>query len=181
MKNKLFAVRLGAVALTAVCVTAGAVLASEPGTQADPLITLSYLETTAAPAILEQVEGKVDAYEQELANKLNESIENYTRQMEQALADQGGQPNTASYAVVTLKKDQVLNMEIGCEVMLRIGTAVCVTPSTPGLIDITDGSTLNHEKALVTNHLYMATITGRAVRATANTTKVLVRGGYTIA
>ncbi|MBE6956850.1 MAG: hypothetical protein E7450_05315 [Ruminococcaceae bacterium] len=181
MKRKMFAVRFGAVALTAACVLAGVVLATEPGTQGDPLITLSYLETTATPAILEQVEGKVDAHEQELANQLNEAIGNYTKQMDQALANQGGQQTGASYAVVTLKKDQVLNMDIGCEVMLRIGTAVCVTPSSPGLIDITDGTTLNNEKALVTNHLYMATITGRAVRATANTTKVLVRGGYTIA
>ena len=181
MKKRLV-IRLGAMALVAACVTAGVVLATEPGTQGDPLITLSYLETTATPAILEQVEGKVDAHEQELTNKLNESITAYTKQMDEALAGQGGQAsNTASYAVVTLKKDQVLKMDIGCEVMLRIGTAVCVTPSSPGLIDITDGATLNNEKALVTNHLYMATITDRAVRATANTTKVLVRGGYTIA
>ena len=35
--------------------------------------------------------------------------------------------------------------------------------------------------ALVQNHLYMMTIEGRGVKATAATTKLLVRGGYTIA
>lgn len=181
MKNKKFAVRMGVVALTALCLTVGVVLASGAGTESDPLITLSYLDTTATPAILEQVDGKVEAYEQQLADTLNAAIETYSQQMDEALAKQEEQQHTASYAVVTLKKDQVLNMDIGCEVMLRIGTAVCVSPSSPGLINTTEGTTLNNEKPLVTNHLYMATITGRAVRATANTTKVLVRGGYTIA
>lgn len=70
--------------------------------------------------------------------------------------------------------------DIGCEVMLRIGTAVCVTPSAPGLIDETTAGTLNNGGALVQNHLYMMTIENRAVRATAATTKLLVRGSYTI-
>lgn len=181
MKNRKFVIRTGVVALTALCLTVGAVLASGAGSESDPLITLSYLNTTATPAILEQVDGRVDAYEQQLADTLNAAIQEYARQMDEALAEQEQQEQNASYAVVTLKKDQVLNMDIGCEVMLRIGTAVCVSPSSPGLINTTEGTTLNNEKALVTNHLYMATITGRGVRATANTTKVLVRGGYTIA
>ena len=34
--------------------------------------------------------------------------------------------------------------------------------------------------ALVQNHLYMMTVEGRGVRATAATTKLLVRGSYTV-
>lgn len=181
MKNKNVVIRLGVVALTALCLTVGVVLAAGAGTESDPLITLSYLNTTATPAILEQVDGRAEAYEKQLAESLDAAIQAYAKQMDEALVKQEGEQQTASYTVVTLKKDQVLNMDIGCEVMLRIGTAVCVSPSSPGLINTTEGTTLNNEKALVTNHLYMATITGRGVRATANTTKVLVRGGYTIA
>ena len=40
---------------------------------------------------------------------------------------------------------------------------------------------LNNGSALVQNHLYMMTIEGRGVRATAGTTKLLVRGSYTVA
>ena len=65
--------------------------------------------------------------------------------------------------------------------MLRVGSAVCTAPSAPGLIDETTASTLNSGGALVQNHLYMMTIEGRGVKATAATTKLLVRGGYTIA
>ena len=64
--------------------------------------------------------------------------------------------------------------------MLRVGTASCVASSAPGLIDETDAVTLAGGKALVQNHLYMMTVEGRGVRATAATVKLLVRGGYTV-
>lgn len=69
--------------------------------------------------------------------------------------------------MVTLTSGQVLTGDIGCEVMLRVGTAVCVSPSSPGLIDETAATALNNGSALVQNHLYMMTIEGRGVRATA--------------
>lgn len=68
---------------------------------------------------------------------------------------------------MTLTSGQVLTGDIGCEVMLRVGTAVCVSPSSPGLIDETAATALNNGSALVQNHLYMMTIEGRGVRATA--------------
>ena len=91
-----------------------------------------------------------------------------------------GGGTAASFAVVTLSSGQVLKGEIGCEVMLRVGTASCVAPSAPGLIDETGGSTLNNGAGLVKNHLYMMTIEDRGVKATAGTVKLLVRGGYQI-
>ena len=95
----------------------------------------------------------------------------------------GGQAGTASassFTVVTLSNGQVLTGGIGCEVMLRVGSATCVSPSNPGLIDQSNASVLNNGGALVQNHLYMMTIEGRGVKATAATTKLMVRGSYTI-
>ena len=65
--------------------------------------------------------------------------------------------------------------------MLRIGSATVVSGTEPGLIDVTTGGTLNNGKALEKNHLYMATIADRAVKAGAATVKLLIRGGYTLA
>ena len=87
----------------------------------------------------------------------------------------------STFTVVTLSSGQVLKGDIGCEVMLRVGSAVCVSPSSPGLIDETSAGTLNNSGALAQNHLYMMTIENRGVKATAATTKLLVRGTYTIA
>lgn len=182
MKQKTrFAFRFAVAALAALCLMAGIAAAAGEGTQADPLITLSYLTQTAAPAVLEQVDGKAAAYQQELVDKLDQAIQSYSAKMEELVGQNRGEQNAATYTVITLKKDQQLNLDIGCEVMLRIGTARCVSPSNPGLINTTSGAALNHDGELVVNNLYMATITGRSIKATANTVKVLVRGGYTIA
>jgi len=180
MKQKKRVVRAVVLGLTALTLTVGGVIAAGEGTQADPLITLSYLNQTALPAVTEQVEGKAAAYQEELAGKLDQAIQQYTAQMEELVGDESAQQHAATYTVVTLKKDQQLNMDIGCEVMLRIGTAQCVSPSSPGLINTTTGAILNNGSALEVNHLYMSTIAGRSIKATANTTKVLVRGSYTI-
>ena len=180
MTKKTRIVRAVVLGLAALTLTVVGVIAAGEGTQADPLITLSYLNQTALPAVTEQVEGKAAAYQEELAGKLDQAIQQYTAKMEALVGDESAQQHAATYTVVTLKKDQQLNMDIGCEVMLRIGTAQCVSPSNPGLINTTTGSILNNGKDLEVNHLYMSTITGRSVKATANTTKVLVRGGYTI-
>lgn len=137
-------------------------LAGGPGTEKDPLVTLSYLNETFMNDVMKKVDAKIAERDQKLAN-------------------QGVGSAAANFAVVDLAKGQTLTGSIGCEVMLRVGNARCVAPSAPGLIDETDGKTLNGGGALVRNHLYMMTIDGRGVQATSDTVKVLVRGSYTIA
>jgi hypothetical protein len=63
--------------------------------------------------------------------------------------------------------------------MLRIGTANGFG-SAPALVNYTDGATLAAGTALTTNHMYLVTIEGNGVRATADTVRVLVRGSYKI-
>ena len=144
-------------------------LAAEAGSSGDPLVTLSYLNDTFLNTILTKVDQKIAQRNSQIVQQL------------------GGQTGTgtsgtnATFAVVTMTKGQILKGDIGCEVMLRVGTAACVSPSAPGLIDETAAGTLNNGGALVQNHLYMMTIEGRGVKATAATTKLLVRGTYTVA
>lgn len=154
-RNRLLRFAAAAALCAALMTTA---FAAEAGSAQDPLVTLSYLNETFMNTIMARVDEKIAA--------------------------RGGQSaggESAVFTVVTLSNGQTLTGDIGCEVMLRVGTAACVTPSAPGLIDETAGTTLNNGGALVQNHLYMMTIENRAVRATAATTKLLVRGSYTIA
>lgn len=158
MKRKSRFLRLAAAAaLCGVLMTTA--FAAEAGSAQDPLVTLSYLNETFMNTIMARVDEKIAA--------------------------RGGQASgtsaSATFTVVTLSNGQTLTGDIGCEVILRVGSAVCVTPSAPGLIDETTAGTLNNGGALVQNHLYMMTIENRAVRATAATTKLLVRGAYSIA
>ena len=141
-------------------------LAAEAGSEGDPLVTLSYLNDTFLDTILTKVDQKIAARNSQIA---------------QELGGQSASGTALTFTVVTLSKGQVLTGDIGCEVMLRVGTASCGSPSSPGLIDESSASALNNGGALVQNHLYMMTIEGRGVQATAATTKLLVRGTYTIA
>ena len=144
-------------------------LAAEAGSSQDPLVTLSYLNDTFLGQIMEQVDAKIAQRNSQIVQELGGQISS------------GGTATASTFTVVTLSSGQTLTGDIGCEVMLRVGTAACVSPSTPGLIDESAGSTLSNGGALVQNHLYMMTVEGRGVRATAATTKLLVRGSYTIA
>jgi len=167
MKKNRWMLRL--VTLLVICGTLmTAALAAEVGSEGDPLVTLSYLEEV----FMEEVLGKVD-----------EKIDERNRDIAQEIGGQtgAGSATTDTFTVVTMVNGQTLTGDIGCEVMLRVGTAVCVSPSAPGLIDETTAGTLNNGGKLEKNHLYMMTIEGRGVLATAETTKLLVRGSYTIA
>ncbi len=134
-------------------------LAAEAGSSGDPLVTLSYLNETFFNDIMARVDQKI-------AQRTGQAVPG---------------SSSASFTVVTLSQGQTLTGDIGCEVMLRIGSAVCVSPSDPGLIDETTAETLSNGGALAQNHLYMMTIEGRGVRASSATAKVLARGSYAIA
>ena len=143
-------------------------VASGVGTDEDPLVTLSYLEETFMGNIMKKVDEKIAARNSQIVQQVGGQVT-------------GGTSVVDTFTVVTLSNGQILKGGIGCEVLLRVGTAVCVSPSSPGLIDQSSASTLNNGSALVQNHLYMMTIEGRGVKATANTTKLMVRGSYPIA
>lgn len=167
-----------ALALIAAVSVGAAAAAGSAGTESDPLVTLSYLEKVFAPTVEAAVDRAVAANEKSLKAELDAAIDRWS-----ASAGSGGTStgtSSAAFRVVTLSRGQTLTGEVGCEVMLRIGTAVCVSSSSPGLIDTTGGGTLNDGGSLATNHLYMVTIATRGVRATAGTVKVLVRGSYTV-
>jgi len=150
-------------ALSAVLMT-GVSLAAEAGSTDDPLVTLSYLNNTFFNEIMQRVDQKIAG-----------------QTVQPGQTGQAVSSGAASFTVVTLSEGQTLTGGIGCEVMLRIGSAVCVSPSDPGLIDETTAGTLANGAALVQNHLYMMTIDGRGVRAGTGTTKVMARGSYTVA
>ncbi len=162
MKNR-WALRLTALTLISCLAMSGVSLAVEPGSATDPLVTLSYLNDVFLGQIMAQVDQKITARNSQL------------------LQQSGGGMSGVTFTVVTLSKGQVLTGDIGCEVMLRVGAATCVSPSDPGLIDETSAAPLKNGGALAANHLYMMTVEGRGVKAGSDTTKLLVRGSYTIA
>ena len=160
------------IALAAVCVCFlfTAAYAANAGGADDPLVTRSYLN---------------GPFFQQVQSLVNQTVGERKTELEQALAKVLSQSGSGIaggnvFTVVTLSQGQTLVGDVGCEVMLRIGTAACGTSDSVGLIDTTTGTNLGNGGALVTNHLYMVTISTRTVTATSGTVKVLARGPYTI-
>lgn len=163
MKKNNWMFRAVCMTIVSLTLTATISVAAEVGSSGDPLVTLSYLNNTYLNTILSKVDEKIAQRNASFAGSGGTSV---------------GTPST--FTLVTMSNGQTLTGGIGCEVMLRVGTAVCTASSMPGLIDTTDASTLNNGGALQKNHVYMMTIENRGVKATAATVKVLVRGSYTV-
>ena len=155
----------------------GAVLASG-GSKSDPLVTLSYLEDTVIPDLLSDISSEIKSLNKSLKNDLADQIEEYEDEMKDLVS--GTNVGSETYVLVTLTSGQTLALDVGCELMLRVGSATVSAASNPALIDITTGGTNNGGASLEKNHLYMATIADRVIVPTADTVKLLVRGGYTV-
>ncbi len=176
-KNRWFA-RAAAAGLVTMTLLGVALAAGQQGSQTDPLVTLSYLTERATPDILAQTDAKAAERVKTLTDQLNASVSAYTKSMEDKLSSVGGSV-PAAFSVVDLAAGQRLTAGVGCELMLRVGSATCVASTSPALIDMTDGVTTWDGSALLPNHLYMATIEGRGVVAKV-AVKLLVRGSYTV-
>lgn len=166
------------VVLAAVMLVSGAgILAfAAPGTQSDPFVTLSYLTEIFRP----QVMADATRMEQDLTQRFNARIEALESQLQASQTSAPATQNAAErFSVVTLSRGQSLTCSVGTEIMLRVGTAAGFG-TAPALVDYTSGNTLSSGTALVANHMYLVTIEGNGVRATADTVRVLVRGSYTI-
>ena len=183
MKKKMM--RLTA-ALALVLVVAGVSAYATAGGKNDPLVSLSYLNETFLGTVTEKVQGMIASRDSALKAELSKEIAAAERELaaEYGSGSEGsnfpGDYETTTFVVVALEKGQTLVGRVGCELMLRVGSAACVADSSPGLVDTTAGSTLGGGKVLAANHLYMATVDGRGVKAVSDSVKVMVRGPYTI-
>jgi len=156
------------IVLAACLITGIAVYAATSlGTQDDPLVTLSYLTDSLRPQLMSEVEQEVKAAARELETSFNSAI-----------ASAGG-ASTDTYKVISLTNGQKLTGDIGCEIMLREGSATAYTPSSTVLSDASGGTGLNGGGALTSNHLYLVGEKGDGIIATSEA-KFLVRGTFSI-
>ena len=167
-KRNSWKIRAGAFCLTAVCLGTGAALAAEAGGEGDPLVTLSYLNETVLPKLVQDTEDRADQRQAELTAQFSQAVQG------------GGGGSGASYTVVTLNAGQRMDLDLGAEVLLRVGSAAAGAAVNPALVDVTAGGNLNSGEWLVQNHLYLATMTDHYITAGGSTVKVLVRGSYTV-
>ena len=167
---------LAALSALAAAVTVAAMAAGSAGSQSDPLVSLSYLESTYTDTLLKKADSVLQSRNEELEKALTEKVAELKESASSGGVDTG---SASSYAAVTLAKGQTLTGGVGTEVLLRQGTASCAAASAPGLVDVTGGGELQNGGALTANHLYLMTAEGRGVTASSDVT-LLVRGTYTL-
>ncbi len=162
--------------LVLVTLCGGAALATAGGKD-DPLVTLSYLQKIFLPQVVEEVGKKTEEKQKELSQDLSEQIAAYKQE-----SGTGGAGTTggAGYTLLKLTTGQTVRLEVGCEVLLRVGSATVQADTAPALIDLTEGGAVGGGSDLIKNHLYMATISDRTLTPTAWDTKILIRGGYSV-
>ncbi len=203
MNKRKWIVTLSAVLLVAATVTGYVAISAQYGSSEDPLVSKSYIEDVVKPAILKDIDGviadKKIEFDSAAALKLQQAkqeIDEKFEQMTEELASSDSVDEIASKAaqqvlselssnsaeewkVITLASGQTVTCEVGCQIILRLGAANCVSSGTVGLVNLTDGTVLQNGGALSANHLYIVTINGRGLRASGQTT-ILIKGSYTI-
>lgn len=183
-------------------------IAAEFGSKTDPLVTLSYIEEllpdikqtiddaiaekttefdasiqTKSSEVLAQIDAKIAEFEAQYSADVAD--EAFVQQVAEAVAAKIGSTGSGSSAqtapvfdVLRFKSGQTVIVEIGTEILWRIGTATCVSPGTPGLIDLSVGGDLPAGSQLQQNHLYVATVADRGFKATSDCV-ILIKGPYT--
>ena len=143
-----------AIGAAAILMTSTAVF-SEPGSESDPLVTLSYVNKS-----IEQVKKYVD--------------ERFS------LMGTGAGSNSRELEVVELSKGQFLIAHGGTEIILRGGKATAIASDLGGLTDVTEGVDLAHDTPIPSNHLLIIPRNdGRGAYCTTDAF-FMVRGGYEI-
>ncbi len=182
-------------------------VAAEYGSKTDPLVTLSYIEEllpelrqtidnaisqktkefdttieTKAKDVLSQIDAKIAQFETQYSADIAD--ETFVQKVADAVAAQigstGGAPSGSSgnlFEVVRIPSGQTVIGDIGTEILWRIGSATCVSPGTPGLIDISTGGDLAAGAQLQQNHVYVVTVTDRGFKATSDCV-ILIKGTY---
>lgn len=156
MKNKIKKIGIG---LSAMIILLGATAVfSEPGSESDPLVTLSYVEKK-----IDQLKYYVD---EKIGNKNTDN------------------KNVSSWVVVEVPTGKSLICKDGTEIILRSGDsraiAIVVNGIMNGLTDVTAGKDLAMEEKIIANHLLIVPRDdGRGARALTNCF-FLVKGDYEV-
>lgn len=191
--------------LVAVLMMAGLyAIAVEYGSKDDPLVTLSYIDQVVLPETREDIDRQItqtldefdrtlDDEQQEIRAYVDQQLRTYAsgevdaqlaEQIAQSVADSlrgeiSAPAGAVQWSIIHLEAGKTVTCGVGCQVILRGGSAVCVAPGSPGLVDVSDAETLENGESMEANHMYTVTDQGRELRITQNCT-LLISGDYTV-
>jgi hypothetical protein len=119
--------------------------ASNAGTSADPLITLSYLNNTFAISLKSEMSRVLSSVESNASKKLNELYEQYA-----------GYSFTPSYMRLSLSTGDSVSLPMGGSFILISGSAT-LTATSGDVINISTGQVVSAGSLLTQNNRYFST------------------------
>ena len=135
------------------------VVLAEPGTDGDPLISLSYIEDVLMPKIEQYIDSKLSG-------------------VSSGGTEAGAETNT--FTVVEAKEGDEIICSAGAELILRMGKAEIIATEKGGLADTTAGYDLANGTEMPANHLLIVPVDdGRGIKAQTDII-VMIKGGYSI-
>ncbi len=197
MKQKKNSVKFAIIGLVVLLLAGVAAIAAEYGTQNDPLVSKSYIDSVFAPQLLSQVDslvqqklgnasGEIQAAQDIIDQKMSEFesrqlsvgvdqvfMDNVANRVIQSVQDQS--VNQSTFRAVTVPAGKQLILSVGSELVLQAGSGKCLS----SLLDTTTGAVLSAGGSVTAFHLYLASAQGSGVKASAQVT-ALVRGAYQI-
>ncbi len=150
--------------ILAVCIAiAGvfAVFAAEPGTEGDPVVTLSYITEKVIPDIYAYIDSKI-------SGKID------------GVASSGVASDAAVFSVVEVPSGREVICNAGCEIILRSGKAKVIATAKGGIADATAGCDLPNGSEAPSNHLMIVPVDdGRGVYADTDCI-LMIKGNYSV-
>lgn len=164
------------VIITAVIILASFVILGSadgviPGSEGDPLVTLSFVEKKIEQIkyYIDSTTGSMAKYQEQL-DKKDAEIQELKQKVESAL----------TFKVEQLKKGQILLAGEGAEIIIRSGKTTAVYGKNGGLSDITSAKDLQSGEAIIINHMLISSRDdGRGVKAEGEVF-LIIKGGYTL-
>ena len=144
MKN-MFSIKGIVLVVLVVVLMSLVVYAVDPGTDGDPLISLSYLEEKL-DELKSGLESKITALEKKVNNLEKEDSSNDDKETEATVKSSG-------FKVVNLKAGETLSLGESAEIILRTGSATVVGGTGGGLSDVTVGKDVPDGGKVELNHL----------------------------
>ncbi|MGV8146109.1 MAG: hypothetical protein ACLKAK_05880 [Alkaliphilus sp.] len=149
-KTMLFATTIFSLALVVQVVYA---LNNEPGSEGDPLVTLSYVEQR-----MEQMQFYID----------------------EKVAESGRNRTATTFEVIEVKAGQTLIAGEGTELIIRGGKAAAITSELGGLSDVTAARDILSDELIPANHLIIIPRDdGRGLKANTDLF-IMIKGAFSI-
>lgn len=160
MKN-MFSIKGIVLVVLVVVLMSLVVYAVDPGTNDDPLISLSYLED-AIDELKDSLESKITALEKKINNLEKNNTSSDSQDKEVVVKSSG-------FKVVNLKAGEVLSLGESAEIILRTGSATVVGGKAGGLSDVTAGKDIPDGGKIELNHLLITPRDdGRGIKVSQN-------------